>query len=101
MGLYVKQGDLITVPLQLQVVKVFGKEDTIYYLAVPVDNPKRLVCLKDPYFVVCPTYDADDKLPDMSMDVLENIAKFVAETDGNDSTEDNTDEDCEDTEDGA
>jgi hypothetical protein len=83
------------------VVKIVGHEDSIFYLGIPVDNPKRLVCLKDPYFVVCPTYDADDKLPDMPMEILEQIAKFVAEHDGTYDAEEADDTEDDDTEDGA
>lgn len=93
MSYYAKVGECVTVPLKLQVVKIYAREDHVFYLAIPVDQPKRLVVLKDPYFMVCTEYDSDSKLPDMHMEMLEQAAKWVEDN----LTEDQADETEEET----
>lgn len=79
MSYYAKVGDTITVPIKLQIVKVYAADDQIFYLTLPIDNPKRMVALADPFFMVCTEPDADSRLPDMPMDMLNKAATYAQE----------------------
>jgi len=78
MSCYHKEGDVLTMPIKLQVIKTLTRNDIIYYLVAPVDAPKRFVTLDGPFFVVNTEYDADDKLPDMDLKMLDQATEFIA-----------------------
>jgi hypothetical protein len=77
-GCYGKIGDILTVPSKFQIVKVFSRNDIVYYLAAAVDSPKRNVTMPGGFCVLNTEFDADDKLPDMPMDLLDQAAAYIA-----------------------
>lgn len=78
-GCYASVGDVITVPVQMQVAKVYAHEDYIYYLCLPIDNPKRHVTLPGPCAMVSTEYDSDESLPEMPMPMLTKAAEYAQE----------------------
>ena len=78
-GCYSKVGDVITCTGKYQVIKIYKREDNIFYLVAAVDQPKRMVSLVDGFAMVCTEFDADDKLPEMPFELLDQASAYIAE----------------------
>ena len=86
-----KAGDVFTLPMSFQLLKVFGHEDRVFYLCAPVDDVKRAVCINDPFFVMCMESPVDGS-PDIPAEVIERACNFVDMEMGRDAEGDSTDE---------
>lgn len=73
-----RPGDVFAMPMAFQLLKVFGQQDRVYYLCAPILNPKRSVCLKDPFFLIClePNNEGEEaaNIPD---EVIKRASDFV------------------------
>ena len=76
-GCYSKVGDVITVPAQFQILKIYAKEDTIYYLCAAVDNPKKMVSLHDGHVMLNTEYDRAETMIDMDFEMLDAATAFI------------------------
>ena len=70
-----RAGDKFVLPVQFQLLKALGCEDRVYYLCAPINDTKQVMCLQDPFFVLC-LEPGDDK-PDMPGEVLERACKIA------------------------
>jgi hypothetical protein len=72
-----KTGDILEVPLAMQVLSVLGEEDRVFYLCVAANRPKRYIALKDPFFLIC-TEPADDaELNEIPKTVVGRAETFI------------------------
>lgn len=78
-GCYSKVGDVITVPAKFQILKIYAKEDTIFYLCAAVDDPKKMVSLGDGHSMINTEYDRAETMSDMEFDMLDSATAFIAE----------------------
>jgi hypothetical protein len=86
-----KAGDVFTMPMSFQLLKVFGSEDRVFYLCAPVDDVKRAVCINDPFFVMCLESPVEGS-PEIPAAILERVCNFVEKEMGHADGEDSTDE---------
>lgn len=81
-----KAGDQFVMPVTFQVLKTLGHEDRVFHICAPVDDVKRVVALKDPFFIVCTEQYQHDEAPKISMGALQRAYDFAnLEGQGSDS----------------
>lgn len=66
-----RPGEVLEVPVTMQVLAAIGEQDRIFYVCAAADNFKRNLSLRESVFVICTEPQADADL----LDIPESIVK--------------------------
>jgi trans-2-enoyl-CoA reductase len=74
---YKRVGDVFSAQIKLQVIKIVRDDsERIYYVCVPVDEPKRVVIARgEPVYAV--STERDPNLPEMDIAMLDKISCWL------------------------